>query len=47
LHDPLALSKPRFMRAFELTSRQYNAVKFSLDGIERSIVELRRFKRDE
>jgi hypothetical protein len=34
-------SKPRFMRAFGLTSRQYNAVKFSLDGMESSIVELR------
>jgi IS605 OrfB family transposase len=35
------LAKPRFMRTFGLTSRQYNAVKFSLDGIESSIVELR------
>jgi hypothetical protein len=35
------LSKPRFMRKFGLTSRQYNAVKFSLDGMESSIVELR------
>jgi IS605 OrfB family transposase len=35
------LSKPQFMRAFGLTSRQYNAVKFSLDGMESSIVELR------
>ena len=34
-------SKPHFMREFALTSRQYNAVKFSLDGMERSIVELR------
>jgi IS605 OrfB family transposase len=29
------------MRAFALTSRQYNAVKRSLDGMEASIVELR------
>jgi hypothetical protein len=29
------------MRAFGLTSRQYNAVKRSLDGMESSIVELR------
>jgi hypothetical protein len=29
------------MREFGLTSRQYNAVKFSLDGMESSIVELR------
>src|SRR5450631_111081 len=34
-------AKPRFMRTFGLTSRQYNAVKFSLDGTESSIVELR------
>jgi hypothetical protein len=35
------LPKPRFSREFGLTSRQYNAVKFSLDGMESSIVELR------
>ncbi|MGP6156391.1 MAG: hypothetical protein ACLPYS_02470 [Vulcanimicrobiaceae bacterium] len=36
-----AISKPRFMREFGLTSRQYNAVKFSLDGMESSKEELR------
>jgi hypothetical protein len=35
------LAKPRFLRKFGLTSRQYNAVKLSLDGMESSIVELR------
>jgi hypothetical protein len=40
-HSGKVLSKPDFMRAFGLTSRQYNAVKFSLDGMESSIVELR------
>jgi hypothetical protein len=35
------MSKPRFMRTFGLTSRQFNAVKFSLDGMESSIVALR------
>jgi IS605 OrfB family transposase len=40
-HSGSALSKPRFMREFGLTSRQYNAVKFSLDGMEGSIVQLR------
>src|SRR5450631_4134519 len=35
------LPKPKFSREFGLTSRQYNAVKFSLDGMESSIVELR------
>jgi hypothetical protein len=35
------LPKPRFSRKFGLTSRQYNAVKFSLDGMESSIKELR------
>jgi hypothetical protein len=40
-HAGNTLSKPRFMREFGLTSRQYNAVKFSLDGMESSIVELR------
>jgi hypothetical protein len=40
-HAGSVVSKPRFMRAFGLTSRQYNAVKFSLAGMERSIVELR------
>jgi len=34
-------SKPDFMRLFDLTSRQYNAVKFTLDGMESSIRELR------
>lgn len=34
-------SKPSFQRDFDLTSRQYNAVKFSLDGMESSIRELR------
>jgi hypothetical protein len=29
------------MRKFGLTSRQYNAVKFSLDGVESSIIALR------
>jgi len=29
------------MREFALTSRQYNAVKFSVDGMESSIVALR------
>jgi hypothetical protein len=29
------------MREFGLTSRQYNAVRFSLDGMESSIVESR------
>ena len=33
--------KPAFMRAFGLTSRQYNGVTFSLDGMESSIVALR------
>jgi hypothetical protein len=40
-HSGKVLSKPHFMRTFGLTSRQYNAVKFSLDGMESSIVELR------
>jgi hypothetical protein len=40
-HAGAVMSKPDFMRAFGLTSRQYNAVKFSLDGMESSIVELR------
>jgi IS605 OrfB family transposase len=40
-HSGTVVSKPDFMRAFGLTSRQYNAVKFSLDGLESSIVELR------
>ena len=40
-HSGMVVSKPDFMRAFGLTSRQYNAVKFSLDGMESSIVELR------
>jgi IS605 OrfB family transposase len=40
-HSGNVLPKPDFMRAFGLTSRQYNAVKFSLDGMESSIVELR------
>jgi IS605 OrfB family transposase len=40
-HSGTVVSKPHFMRAFGLTSRQYNAVKFSLDGMESSIVELR------
>jgi uncharacterized ParB-like nuclease family protein len=35
------LAKPEFMRLFDLTSRQYNAVKFTLDGMEASIRELR------
>ena len=35
------LAKSRFMQKFGLTSRQYNAVKFSLDGMESSIVALR------
>jgi IS605 OrfB family transposase len=34
-------SKPDFMRLFDLTSRQYNAVTFTLDGMESSIRELR------
>src|SRR5450755_3987977 len=40
-HSGGVMSKPRFVRTFGLTSRQYNAVKFSLDGMESSIVELR------
>ena len=40
-HSGKVVPKPDFMRAFGLTSRQYNAVKFSLDGMESSIVELR------
>jgi IS605 OrfB family transposase len=40
-HSGTVVSKPGLMRAFGLTSRQYNAVKFSLDGMESSIVELR------
>jgi hypothetical protein len=39
-HSDRVVSKPRFMREFALTS-QYNAVKFTLDGMESSIVELR------
>ena len=35
------LAKPEFMRLFDLTSRQYNAVKFTLDAMESSIRELR------
>jgi IS605 OrfB family transposase len=35
------LTKPEFMRRFDLTSRQYNALKFTLDGMESSIRELR------
>lgn len=34
-------SKPDFMRLFDLTARQYNAVKYTLDGMESSIRELR------
>jgi IS605 OrfB family transposase len=37
----VVFSKPDFMRLFDLTSRQYNAVKFTLDGMESSIRELR------
>ena len=33
--------KPQFMRDFNLTSRQFNAVKHTLDGMESSIVALR------
>src|SRR5450631_693225 len=40
-HAAKVLSKPRFMRKYGLTSRQYNAVKFSLDGMGSSIVALR------
>src|SRR5450755_643057 len=40
-HSGGVMSKPRFMRKYGLTSRQYNAVKFSLDGMESSIVALR------
>jgi len=40
-HSGKVPSKPDFMRAFGLTSRQYNAVKRSLDGMESSIIELR------
>ena len=39
-HSGNVLAKPRFMQKFGLTSRQYNAVKFSLDGMESSIVAL-------
>ncbi|MHB8240336.1 MAG: IS200/IS605 family accessory protein TnpB-related protein [Vulcanimicrobiaceae bacterium] len=35
------VSKSEFMRLFDLTSRQYNAVTFTLDGMESSIRELR------
>jgi hypothetical protein len=34
-------AKPDFMRLFDLTSRQYNALKFTLDGMESSFRELR------
>ncbi|MHB8139928.1 MAG: hypothetical protein ACYDHD_01505 [Vulcanimicrobiaceae bacterium] len=34
-------AKSRFMREFDLPSRQYNAVKATLDGMESSIRELR------
>jgi IS605 OrfB family transposase len=37
----VVLAKPDFMRLFDLTSRQYNALKFTLDGMESSIRELR------
>jgi len=37
----LEIDKPEFMRRFDLTSRQYNALKFTLDGMESSIRELR------
>jgi IS605 OrfB family transposase len=40
-HSGSVLSKPRPMRKVGLTSRQYNAVKSSLDGMESSIIELR------
>ena len=40
-HSGNVLAEPRFMQKFGLTSRQYNAVKFSLDGMESSIVALR------
>jgi IS605 OrfB family transposase len=40
-HSGKELPKPQFMRDFNLTSRQYNAVTRSLDGMEASIVELR------
>ena len=39
-HSGSALSKPRFMREFGLTSRQYNAVKFSLEGPTASAISL-------
>jgi IS605 OrfB family transposase len=35
------LAKPDFMRLIDLTSRQYNALKFTLDGMESSLRELR------
>lgn len=35
------VSKPNFMRRFDFTSRQYNALKFTLDGMESSIRKLR------
>lgn len=34
-------TKPNFMRNFGITSRQYNTVKYTLDGMESSIKELR------
>lgn len=37
----VVLAKSDFMRLFDLTSRQYNALKFTLDGMESSVCELR------
>ncbi len=37
----LEIDKPEFMRRFDLTARQYNALTFTLDGMESSIRELR------
>ena len=36
-----AVTKPQFMRDFDLTSREYNAVTFTLEGMESSLRELR------
>ncbi|MHB8152036.1 MAG: IS200/IS605 family accessory protein TnpB-related protein, partial [Bacillati bacterium] len=41
------ISKPKFMHGLNLTARQYNAVKFTLDGMESSLRELRPVRIDD
>ncbi len=42
-----AISKPEFMHRLNLTARQYNAVRFTLDGMESSLRELRPVRIDD